>query len=251
MIGEYDFKLGPRDYFLPGYLLRFSAKGAHKISQQVYICIFHGKQFSRHYHKYGSLYPSFSFRAGKKALRLNRQILHRARWTVGAKELLPCPLRICELKTNKNKQKQKLLCFLGCHIHTTYPCLSCTFRIPCTYCIFCILCTFCVFGWLRATKPPSLQDICVFYLPTLSKTMVIMITMIMSIMIMTDNDDDDDDDHVHPMILNIRFCRLPIVLHKIFCVYSVYILCFLVGCEREFLHPRQLRTKTESAPPST
>ena len=79
--------------------------------------------------------------------------------------------------------------------------------------------------------------------------MVIMITMIMSIMIMTDNDDDDDDDHVHPMILNIRFCRLPIVLHKIFCVYSVYILCFLVGCEREFLHPRQLRTKTESAPP--
>ena len=30
MIGEYDFKLGPRDYFLPGYLLRFSAKGAHK-----------------------------------------------------------------------------------------------------------------------------------------------------------------------------------------------------------------------------
>ena len=153
------------------------------------------------------------------------------------------------------------MCFLGCHIHTTYPCLSCTFRIPCTYCIFCILCTFCifcilctycifcilctfcVFGWLRATKPPSLQDICVFYLPTLSKTMVIMIMMIMMLMIM--------DDHVHPTILNIRFYLLPTVPHKvlcIFCVYSVYILCFLVGCEREFLHPRQLRTKNRERP---
>ena len=87
--------------------------------------------------------------------------------------------------------------------------------------------------------------------------MVIMIMMIVSIMIMTDfaydndNDDDDDDDHVHPVVFNIRFCWLPIVLHKIFCVYSVYILFFWLGASENSSIPANCAQKTENAPPST